>query len=426
MSELNNKPVENLSENSLIDEFIKMGINIESAENKINYSNSNSNKKDLAFNYYFGSNPLNQNLQSNANFLNPSFSHMENFFMNNPIKSTGEGVSSGKDPNAVNYFNSKDLNNFNFTPEEFFNMHSNNSVENNKNVNNITQFNPNMPKQNVGYNDYNKNNLPQNNFANAARDDINYSNNNTNDNLNLNPNNNFFKGNKVNFDGIFINNPQIPDQKAFFNQMLNQENNLTNHPIGVNKNVYSGFFQNQNPMIKNLKQQNHYFNNPIINSNPNYKGSNKHNNNNNIRNENTNARIPYEHPQINSFPMMNRFNGVNNRNNNQIQYFMNNFANHENTNNFNILAKNPNIRFNTNHNNFIGGINNNNTNQPLYNFNHDTKGFKNRTNNQNQRNNSNNMGMVMQINMNEELQGAENLFYNSNNNFNQEEAILGR
>lgn len=432
MSEINNKTNENISENALIDEFVKMGINIESTENKINYTNSNSNKKDLAFNYYFGNNPLNKNLQSNKNFVRPDFSQMEQFYRNNSgAKNPVEAINFNKD--FINPKDNNNFNNFNFSPEEFFKFLNNNSVSengnNNKN-NNITQFNLNNPlKQNFledsssnnnNNNDNNNKKNPINYFANVVRDEVisPINNNNNNNNFNLNPDN-FFQNNNVNLNGIFLNNHQLREQNAFLNNQIgnkeitNYANLNNNHnPNGINADALAGFFQNQNHIMNNFFQQNNFNkinnnnSNPIANSNFSFKSVHKNNNFN--RNDRINPKIMNEQAVTNGFPNMGGYINANKGN----QYQTGFYNNGEARININSFANNQNNTNNANYYNF----NNDRVNNNAQNFN--SKNQKNRIYN-NQIAYANKAQIMRNNHNNQEMQGINNRFFDSNN-FNQE------
>lgn len=347
MSELNKKPNENITENTLIDEFLKMGINIETRENKINYSNSNSNKKDLAFNYYFGNVPLNPpNFQTNQNFVHPNLSQMENFYRinSNTYKEevtnkdgfdTFKGIDSKKDD-------------FNYSSDEYSKLNSNDLVHNS----NIQQVKINAPQQNMIY----KNNHSyQTNLGNNI---LKKENNIKNQNANFNPN--VISQNPYTFDNyLHINNKSLAEQNAFLNQTQKNDKNDNLNNNNLYKNLDNAFFQHNNPLINNGFKAN----------NLDYSSCEVLFNNKNVNNRNIN------------FDSKKMFN---NKISNRQQFLNNGFSNQYGNNNSIMFNNNNQIHNSINFNNNYDGKSFYNLQLNYYNLQKENNNFSNNFNNNNQ------------------------------------------
>ncbi len=300
MSEQNNKLIENVLENYLVDDFVKIGINIDSAENKINFSKSNSNKKDLAFNYYFGNNPINQYNQSKSNNINDNFTQMGNFY-------------------NKNYIETPYLNHNNFKTSEYKPINSNLNIQDNfTSSHNYFDINHNY---NLGRNDenyYSQNGFINSNFClsnnqkhqNFSKDTIiDYEENIFSGIKNINnlPQSNYFKWNFPNDNPILHSDKYIDKQMMFFN------NQITNKKIDYNSDI-------------NFSSINNLINNP-----------NQVNNNKNINNFDHNKIV--DHNLVNDFYK---------KNINEMQNFFEGFINIDNKNN-----NHPNLVGNNLYNNFI-------------------------------------------------------------------------
>lgn len=291
---------------------MKMNLDGDHSLEKNYHSKSNSNKKDMAFNYYFGNNPNNSNISdfntnsqysfqkdfldnsqiinfnklNNINYLDNS--HESNLnpkqYQNNPqsnyLSSRKEGEKNGVFDNIYQ------KNNFNITANIDFQRVTNN----NPNFFNNSNINCNVKYNNSINNCYYNKNMDKNNHSNLQNSNNIY----TNDDLHIMKMNNNMISNRNN-----ISNSIIRNNQNFSNFAMNQNNNINQMNVMNNKN---NFYQ-----AERLEMESNQLNNI-------------HNNNNfnigmNFSNMNLNNGINYNNfNNVNNHKIMNKQKGKNKQN----------------------------------------------------------------------------------------------------------------